>query len=166
MMAEFRGRLRVASHEVDGNLELTEALAKVKGLGVNLSDSIATRAAAELGIPRTEKIGNLSEDQVEAVEEIIKNPVQHGVPIWMINRRKDRDTGANIHLVEGDLGFAVKQDKEFEINIHSYRGNRHMRGLRVRGQRTRTTGRKGRTLGVQTKKEAPKTAPGKAGDKK
>ncbi|MEM4165256.1 MAG: 30S ribosomal protein S13 [Nitrososphaerales archaeon] len=48
-----------------------------------------------------------------------------------------------------DLELAVKNDIEREKMVGSWRGIRHSLGLKVRGQRTRTTGRKGRTVGVR-----------------
>ena len=48
-----------------------------------------------------------------------------------------------------DLDFALKTDLDREKNVQSWRGVRHGLGLKVRGQRTRTTGRGGRTVGVR-----------------
>jgi len=47
------------------------------------------------------------------------------------------------------LDLAIKNDVEAEKNVQSWTGVRHSLGLKVRGQRTRTTGRKGRTVGVR-----------------
>ena len=51
--------------------------------------------------------------------------------------------------VEGELRKEVNLNIKRLIDIGSYRGLRHRRGLPVRGQRTRTTGRKGKTVGVR-----------------
>ena len=165
-MAEFRGRLRLATREIDGNMPLPKAIARVKGVGTNLADSLARVIAGELGVDKFEKIGNLDETQTEKVEEILKNPTKYGIPAWMINRRQDRETGSDIHLVESDLDFTIKQDKDFEMTIRSYRGSRYMYGQRVRGQRTKNTGRKGTTLGVQRKKQQPQKKKPASGAKK
>ena len=71
----------------------------------------------------------------------------------MLNRRKDPVTGEDMHLSESDLTMGVRQDIEFLKKIRAYRGIRHELGLPVRGQRTRSSFRKGRTVGVQRKKK-------------
>jgi small subunit ribosomal protein S13 len=72
-----------------------------------------------------------------------------GIPAWALNRRKDPETGSNFHLMGSDLDFVLKADIDRERFVGSWRGIRHSLGLKVRGQRTRTTGRKGRTIGVR-----------------
>ena len=47
--------------------------------------------------------------------------------------------------------MSVKSDIDFMTDIRSWKGIRHSLGLKVRGQRTRTTGRKGRAVGVAKK---------------
>ncbi len=69
-------------------------------------------------------------------------------PSWFLNRRKDVETGEDKHLITSDIAFTVRNDVEREKATNSWRGFRHMYGLKVRGQRTRTTGRKGGAVGV------------------
>jgi small subunit ribosomal protein S13 len=57
-------------------------------------------------------------------------------------------------LTGSELLYYVKEDIEREKRIKSWRGIRHALGLKVRGQRTRTTGRTGITVGVKRKKTA------------
>ncbi len=165
---EFRGIVRVAGKDMKGDLPLAKALTRIKGIGLNLADSIANIISRELGMDKREKIGNLDDDQIDKLEEIIKHPSNYGVPIWALNKRKDV-SGKDSHLIGSDLDFSVRQDVEAEKNIKSYRGIRHMFGLPVRGQRTKTMGRKGMTLGVVKKKVMPtvtgKKEEGKRGKK-
>jgi len=151
---DFRGIVRVAGKDMKGDLPIAKALNQIKGMGVSLADSIATIAAVKLNIDKKEHIGNLTDDQLDELEKIVLNPVSYGVPVWMVNRRKD-SSGTNRHLIGADLDFAIRQDIEAENNIKSYRGVRHMFGLPVRGQRTKTMGRRGMTLGVVKKKVMP-----------
>jgi small subunit ribosomal protein S13 len=151
---DFRGIVRVAGKDVKGDLPIASALNQIKGMGVSLADSIATIVAVKLNIDKREHIGNLTDDQLDELEKIVLNPVSYGVPVWMVNRRKD-SSGTNRHLIGADLDFAIRQDIEAEKNIKSYRGIRHMFGLPVRGQRTKTMGRRGMTLGVIKKKVMP-----------
>jgi small subunit ribosomal protein S13 len=75
----------------------------------------------------------------------------------MLNRRKDYESGRDLHLVGADVTMAIRADIERERRIRSRRGIRHELGLPVRGQRTRTTGRKGLQVGVQRKETGAKT---------
>jgi small subunit ribosomal protein S13 len=95
------------------------------------------------------RIGFLTEKEVSDIEAAIKNPSLIGIPNWYFNRRKDSDTGSDKHLLTSDLDFAISNDIEREKTVYSWRGYRHMFGLRVRGQCTRTTGRKGGAVGVK-----------------
>jgi small subunit ribosomal protein S13 len=85
------------------------------------------------------------------------------MPEWYLNRRKNTDTGSNSHLITSDLDFAASNDIDREKTVMSWRGYRHMFGLRVRGQCTRTTGRKGGAVGVKKVKLLPGGAPGAPG---
>jgi len=82
------------------------------------------------------------------------------MPVWMLNRRNDTYTGENRHLTGTDLILSNKEDINLMKKIRSYKGIRHERGLRVRGQRTRSTGRTGAIVGVSRKREgAPAATP-------
>ena len=156
-MSEFKARLRVSGKDVDGNLSLAKALSKVTGIGINMADNIALITSRKLKIDKNEKIGNLSESQIEVLEGIISDPISNGIPVWSINRVKDPFTGENRHLVEIDYKLQRKVDSEHEKDMRSYKGIRYMFNLPVRGQRTKTSGRKGKTMGVNRKKPQPTT---------
>lgn len=162
---EFRGIVRVANKDLKGEFLIRKALSRVRGIGSNLSGSIAHAAERELGIPENEKIGNLTDEQIKALEAIIADPAKHGIPKWMLNRRRGAGGKDDVHVVSSDLEFQQRQDIQFQKNIKSYRGIRHMFGLAVRGQRTKTWGRKGMTLGVIKKKEMPAAAKKGGGEK-
>ncbi len=152
-MAEFKGRLRIAGRDIDGNLPIPKALRRIKGVGINFADSIAKVFFESTGVQPTEKIGTLDDNQIKIVEDILSSPTKHGIATYLINRRNDPETGEDTHLISSDLDFTIKQDKEKHMAIKSWRGVRFSAGLPVRGQRTRTMGRKGKTLGVQRKKK-------------
>ncbi len=159
MENEIRGIVRVANKDLDGHLPIPKAITAIKGVGQKLANAIAETASKELGIDKDELVGKLTEEQTQTLEDIILNPTKHGIPAWMVNRRKDPIEMKDVHLTESDLDFGIKQDIEREKKMRSYRGIRHARGLPVRGQRTRSTFRKGPAVGVQRKKNQP----GKAG---
>ena len=95
-----------------------------------------------------QKVGNLSAEQISSIEKIIENPKDAKFPIWFLNRRQDMETGNDMHLVTSDIAFNIRNDVEREKSLFSWRGYRHMYGLKVRGQRTRCSGRKGGAVGV------------------
>ena len=53
-----------------------------------------------------------------------------------------------MHLLTSDIPFTLRNDIERERVTVSWRGYRHLSGLKVRGQRTRTSGRRGGAVGV------------------
>ncbi|MGC1708422.1 MAG: 30S ribosomal protein S13, partial [Nitrosotalea sp.] len=102
-----------------------------------------------LKINPNSNVGFLTESQVEEIEKAMRNPSSVNIPPWFLNRRKDMDSGSNLHLITSDVDFNVRNDVEREKGMNSWRGFRHTYGLKVRGQRTRTTGRKGGAVGVR-----------------
>lgn len=102
-----------------------------------------------LKINPNSNVGFLTESQVEEIEKAMRNPSSVNIPPWFLNRRKDMDSGNNLHLITSDIDFNVRNDVEREKGMNSWRGFRHTYGLKVRGQRTRTTGRKGGAVGVR-----------------
>jgi small subunit ribosomal protein S13 len=143
--------VRIAGKDVDGSLNIERALAMVKGIGANFSHSLTLTIEAKLGIVKTTEIGSLNETQIQDVEKVIKDPVSYGIPTYLINRNKDAETGKNLHSVSGDLIFNTRQDIGRLISNKAWRGYRHQYGQKVRGQRTRSTGRTGVTVGVTKK---------------
>jgi len=145
----FRYIVRIAATDVDGDLKTIYGLAEVKGVGISLANAVCR----VLGLDPDMKIGYLTDEEIQKIESVIANPAKYGIPEWMLNRRKDYATGQNIHLVGADLIYYVRQDIEREKKIKSWRGVRHALGLKVRGQRTRTTGRTGITVGVKKRRK-------------
>ncbi len=144
----YRYIIRIAGTDIDGSLKTSYGLAEIKGIGVNTAYAICRR----LGIDPEMRIGYLTDEEIKRIEDAIANPIGYGLPSWIVNRRKDYITGKDMHLIGSELIFYVKQDIEREKKIKSWRGIRHMFGLKVRGQRTRTTGRLGLTVGVRKKR--------------
>ncbi len=119
-------------------------LTQIRGVGYMFANTILN----VLKINPNQRIGHLSPEQINSIESIIKNPSASKFPSWFLNRRKDVETGEDKHLITSDIAFTVRNDIEREKTSGSWRGIRHMFGLKVRGQRTRCTGRKGGAVGV------------------
>jgi small subunit ribosomal protein S13 len=143
--------VRLAGRDVDGSLNIERSLSKVKGIGMNMSHSLALAIETKLGIQKTTEVGSLSESQISDIEKLIKDPVANGLPWYVINRNKDAETGKNIHVVSNDLIFSTRQDISRDVANKTWRGFRHQYGQKVRGQSTRSTGRTGATVGVTKK---------------
>ncbi|HEU17487.1 MAG TPA: 30S ribosomal protein S13, partial [Methanolinea sp.] len=75
------------------------------------------------------------------------------VPIWMVNRPRDIYTGEKKHLFGTEVLTTLDEDVNLMRKIRCYRGIRHETGQKVRGQRTKSTGRTGTTVGVRRKKD-------------
>lgn len=125
---------------------------------------MAVFIADTAGINRNLKFGNLAEPDIQKLKEALEN-IDEYAPAWMLNHRKDLYTGEDMHLISTDIATRLRDDVNLMKMIRSYRGVRHELGLKVRGQRTSSNGRKGLALGVSKRREAPSSA-GKKEEKK
>ncbi|MBI2545651.1 30S ribosomal protein S13 [Candidatus Woesearchaeota archaeon] len=146
---EIRHLVRIANTDLDGRKPVYYALTKIKGVNYMFSNFVATAAKVD----KHKKTGLLSDGEVKRLEEAVKNPMIHNPPAWLLNRRKDAETGKDVHLTAADLDFAKDTDIKIMKKIKSYRGVRHILGLPVRGQRTKSNFRKnkGKVMGVKRK---------------
>lgn len=154
MSQEYRHILRILGTDVQGTLKTVYALTEIKGISLSLSNAILKKA----GVNPDLRVGYLTEAEIDKIEDIIKEPAKYGLPSWLFNRRKEMETGKDVHLIGADLVLRTKMDIDQAKEIKSWRGYRHAYGLKVRGQRTKTTGRAGKALGV--KKKAVMQKPG------
>ena len=144
MEEDFKHMVRIARKDINGNKTIENALAEVKGVGKALARSIGIVMDLDLN----QKIGYLSDNEVEKIEEAKSN----NVPDWMLNRRNDYETGETVHLIESDLVMTLRDDLNRMKKTRSYKGRRHEVGLPVRGQRTKSTFRKGSSVGVRRRR--------------
>jgi len=122
---------RIAGVDLPKNKRMEIALTYIFGIGRSNSRKILQSA----GISFDTKTDNLTDDEVVKIRQLI-------------------DQG---HKVEGDLRRDVSQNIKRHVDVGSYRGLRHRKGLPVRGQRTHTNARtrKGPRKTVAGKKQAP-----------
>lgn len=145
MSSEFKYIVRIAGKDLDGMKKVAIALADVKGVNYNLANAIVNA----LKIDNRMKLGALSDRQISEIQDCLKDPTKIGIPTFILNHRKDPETGIDTHYIGSDLDFVLKAEIDREKTLASWRGIRHSLGLKVRGQHTRTTGRKGRAVGVK-----------------
>ncbi len=126
---------RIAGVDLPSKKRAEIGLTYIYGIGRARSNSILFRA----GVDPDKKMSDLSEDEINRVRQIIE------------------EEGA----VEGDLRKELSMNVKRLIEMGAYRGQRHRRGLPVRGQRTHTNARtrKGPRRGTvaNRKKSAAKT---------
>jgi small subunit ribosomal protein S13 len=123
---------RIAGVDIPNNKRGEIGLTYIFGIGRNLSQTILDKA----GVDRNKKVKDWSEDEAGAIRGVI----------------------AAEHKVEGVLRSEVQLNIKRLMDIGSYRGLRHRKGLPVRGQRTKnnTRTRKGKRKTVANKKKATK----------
>jgi len=148
MEEDFKHLVRIARKDINGNKTIENALADVKGVGKALSRAIGIVMDLDL----SKKIGYLSDDEIATIEENIRDPKSLNIPDWMLNRRNDYNTGKTGHLIESDLMMTLRDDLNRMKKTRSYKGRRHEVGLPVRGQRTKSTFRKGSSVGVRRRR--------------
>ena len=152
MEEKLRGIVRIVNTDIIGTKSINDGLRKIKGVSFMFGNAICNN----LKLEKTRKIGSLNEEEIKRIEELIKNP--NPLPQWLINRRKDYDTGKNLHLTGAQLNLSKEFDIKRMKKIKSYKGLRHAWGQPVRGQRTRSHFRTGISIGVQRKAALVKQA--------
>jgi len=153
----FRYIVRIANTDLDGNKSVLLGLQKIKGV----SFMMANAYCKVTGVNSTQKVGKMSDEDIQKLDTILKNHNPAGIPNWMFNRRKDMETGIDVHQVGADLTFTHESDIRNLKKIKCYRGIRHMQNAPVRGQRTRSNFRKnkGKVAAVRKTVVAKAAAP-------
>lgn len=153
MSSEFRYIVRMHGTNIPGDKTLSYALSDIKGIGNRIARSIITKLDLDPG----QRIGSLGDSDIKLLEDAVERPSKIGLPSWMLNRRKDPRTRRETHLITSDLDTRVKEDIELMKETKSWKGVRHSLGLKVRGQKTKTSARKGRSVGVSRKQVLERT---------
>ena len=156
----FNYIVRIVNTDINGEHNIVQGLTQIKGVGRHMATFITDTA----GVDRKLKFGNLPESEIEKLKEVLENLDEYA-PAWMLNYQKDNYTGENMHLISSDVTSRLRDDINMMKMIRSYRGVRHEVGLKVRGQRSSSNGRKGLALGVSKRREAPGSAGKKAESK-
>lgn len=143
--------VRLASTNLDGTKPAVYALSNIKGLGYRTSEILLKK----MNIPLNIKLGEISEDKMNEIKDFIEKRFNEIYPNWALNHKSDIQTGEDILKVGPEWDVAVQDDINRMKRIKSYKGIRHEKGKKVRGQRTRSNGRKGLAVGVIKKKEQP-----------
>ena len=137
---DFQHILRVLNTNVDGRTKVMYALTQIRGIGRRFSNVVCKKAEIDLG----KRAGELSAAELESLMVIVANPRQFRIPDWFLNRQKNYKDGKYLQQVSNQLDTSLRDDLERLKKIRNHRGLRHYWGIRVRGQHTKTTGRRGK----------------------
>ena len=144
---DFKYIIRVLNTNLEGRRQIAYSLTAIKGIGRRMSFFICNKARVD----PTKRAGELNEQELEEIQKIMADPRAFGVPDWFINRRRDFRTGLDSHVNSNMLDTKIREDIERMKKAKQHRGLRHLWLLKVRGQMTKSTGRKGVTIGVVRK---------------
>ena len=123
---------RIAGVDLPRNKRIEVGLTYIYGIGLPTAQQILETA----GVNPDRRVSELNDDEVNKLRRIIESQ----------------------HKVEGALRTEVSMNIKRLMDIGSYRGLRHRKGLPVRGQRTHTNARthKGKRVAIAGKKKATK----------
>merc|ERR1719378_171642 len=144
----FQHIVRLLNTNVDGSRKVAFAFRMVKGIGVRFSFLCCKKA----GVDPARRAGSLTIEEIERLSDFFADPLKYKIPSWFLNRQRDPKTGKTEHVTSNVVDIKLRDDLERMKKVRAHRGVRHMLGLRVRGQHTCTSGRRGKTMGVSKKK--------------
>jgi small subunit ribosomal protein S13 len=140
---DIRYFVRIGQTDLDGTKSVERALTDMNGIGRRAARIISEKS----GIDRQATLGRLEDDEVDTIVDLVQGYADE-VPEWLANHQNDFYTGETTHEVGNDLQMQRRRDVNRMQMIDSYKGVRHQRGQKVRGQRTKSTGRTEGTIGV------------------
>lgn len=146
---DFKYIIRIANTDIDGHKNVLHGLTAIKGVGMRVSTFIVDQS----NIKRDKKVGDLSDKEIKSINTVLEG-LNDNAPSWLVNHRKDKETGNDVHLIGSEIDMRLRDEINVMKKIRCYKGIRHERGLRARGQRTRANNRTGLTLGVSKKRVA------------
>ncbi len=135
---EFRHIVRIAQTDLEGRKQTAIALTKIKGVSHMLANAICQKA----GVERRATLGDISDADIKKLQAVIEDLTGAGLPAWLMNRRRDFETGQDMHVIVNDLIVTKDNDLKRQKKMRSYRGIRLAVGLPVRGQRTKSNFRR------------------------
>lgn len=144
---DFQHILRILNTNVDGRQRVPYAITAIQGIGRRLANIMCKKADVSM----TKRAGELSPEEIEKLVAVLQAPLNFNIPRWMLNRQKDFTTGKHLHIHANGLVSMMRDDLERLKKVRNHRGLRHFWGLRVKGQHSKTTGRRGKTVGVAKK---------------
>merc|ERR1719152_783018 len=134
----FQHMVRVLNTNLDGQRKIMYSLTAIKGVGRRYANLCCKMAEVDMN----KRAGELTEDEIKKLVTIMQNPRQYRIPDYFLNQQKDIKDGRYSQVISNALDIKLRDDLERLKKIRAHRGIRHYWGIRVRGQHTKTTGRK------------------------
>ncbi len=144
--------VRIMGTGINGKYTLLYGLTQIKGIGIMFSNAVCN----VLKLNKNTKIADLSEKDIENIENYLSADIKTGIPIWLLNNRKNVETGEDLHFVSKDLDYYDMLLKRNMFKLKTYRGIRLKHKLPVRGQRTKSNFRRNKTLAAMKSKSGAK----------
>jgi small subunit ribosomal protein S13 len=149
---EYFSIVRILQTDIPGNKRTLVGLTYIKGVSWSISNAVCKI----LKLDPQKKIADLQPQEIEKIIQFLNHPK---LPDFLLNRRKDFETGISDHFI----GTNLDMKKEFDIRrlkkIRSYRGLRHALGQPTRGQSTRShfrSRKNKKSVGVKKEKRVEK----------
>ncbi len=144
---DLRYFVRIEQTDLDGTKSVERALSELPGIGRRSARVIAD----DVGVDRRDTLGRLDDDEIDDIVEHVKGFADEHAD-WLANHRRSFYTGETEHVIGNDVELTRRQNINRLQMIRAYRGIRHERGQKVRGQRTKSTGRSEGTVGVNVER--------------
>ncbi|CEQ38811.1 SPOSA6832_00277 [Sporobolomyces salmonicolor] len=157
---QFQHILRLLNTNVDGKRKIMYALTEIKGVGRRYANIVCKKADVDLTKRRQnggriaggsarhdgKGAGELNPDELERIVTIMQNPGQFKIPNWFVNRQKD--------IVDGKTGFSSSlcDSRKYGHLLSNQLDSKMREDLERLKKHTKTTGRRGKTVGVSKKK--------------
>lgn len=145
---EIQHIIRLYNTNIDGTKKTPYALTGIRGIGKRFGKAVVSRA----GVSPQKRAGELTQEEIARIQDVINDPIAFGIPPYMLNHQKDVATGLDSQLVgiklDGDLRMLIEKGKKMK----KVRSMRLAAGLKVRGQSTKSNGRRHKSLGAPRKK--------------
>lgn len=142
--------IRIANTDLDSTKNISVGLTSITGVG----DMFSNAVCSVLEMEGTKKVSELSDEDIKLIEEVIADPLKYNIPLWLLNRRKEPETGEDKHLSGANVKYIRDEDIKILKKIKSYKGLRHQWGLTLRGQRNKSNARrnKGKAASIKRKR--------------
>ena len=101
--------------------EVMYALTAIPGVGRRISNVVCKKAEIDM----TKRAGELTPDEIEKVVAILQDPKKFNIPVWMVNRRRDKFDGKSSQLVSNQIASKLRDDLEHLKKVRTHRGLRH-----------------------------------------
>ncbi|KAH9386140.1 small subunit ribosomal protein S18e [Nematocida major] len=146
--AQMQDIIRMYNTNINGRSTIVRSLTGIRGIGLRISNLICKKAEIDTSL----RAGQVEQEKLSLISKILEAPQEFGIPVWMLNRQRDPQTGENKQLIANQVEADYRLYLERAKRLKHIRGLRLLKGLKVNGQRTKSNGRRGKTVGVSKKK--------------